>query len=48
MGRFLADLDATVPRGSPIQEVAQPLREVLARHDVTLASFAVEDLESVR
>jgi quercetin dioxygenase-like cupin family protein len=48
MGRFLADLDAKVPRGRPIQEVAQPLREVLARHDVTLASFAVDDLESVR
>ena len=48
MGRFLADLDASVPHGRPIPEVARPLQEVLARHDVTLASFAVDDVESVR
>jgi hypothetical protein len=47
MGRFLADLDAAVPRGRPIQEVAQPLQEVLARHDVTLGGFDAADLESV-
>ena len=39
MGRFFADLDATVPHGRPIGEVAQPLQDVLARHDVTVASF---------
>jgi quercetin dioxygenase-like cupin family protein len=47
MGRFLADLDAAVPRGRPIQKVAQPLQEVLARHDVTLGGFDAADLESV-
>ena len=39
MGRFFADLDATVPRGRPIEEVAQPLQDVLARHDVTVAGL---------
>jgi quercetin dioxygenase-like cupin family protein len=47
MGRFLADLDAAVPRGRSIQEVALPLQEVLARHDVTLGGFDAADLESV-
>jgi quercetin dioxygenase-like cupin family protein len=47
MGKFFADLDATVPHSRPISEVAQPLQEVLARHDVTLASFELADLESV-
>ena len=48
MGRFLADLDASVPHGRPIEEVAQQIQEVLARHDVTVAGFEVDDLESVR
>jgi quercetin dioxygenase-like cupin family protein len=39
MGRFFADLDATVPHGHPIEEIAQSLQDVLARHDVTVASF---------
>ena len=39
MGRFFADLDASVPHGRPIREVTQPLQDVLARHDVTVASF---------
>jgi quercetin dioxygenase-like cupin family protein len=39
MGRFFADLDATVPRGHPIEEVAQPLQDVLARHDVAVAGL---------
>jgi quercetin dioxygenase-like cupin family protein len=47
MGTFFADLDATVPHGRPISEVAQQLQEVLARHDVALASFEPADLESV-
>src|SRR4029453_4507809 len=47
MGRFFADLDAAVPRGRSIQEVALPLQEVLARHDVTLGGFDAADLESV-
>jgi quercetin dioxygenase-like cupin family protein len=47
MGRFFADLDASVPHGRPIQEVVQQLQEVLTRHEVTLASFETADLESV-
>lgn len=47
MGRFFADLDTSVPHGRPIQEIAQQLQEVLARHDVTLAGFDDADLESV-
>jgi quercetin dioxygenase-like cupin family protein len=39
MGRFFADLDASVPRGRPIEEVTQQIQEVLTRHDVTLAGF---------
>jgi quercetin dioxygenase-like cupin family protein len=38
MGRFFADLDASVPHDRPIQEIAQQLQQVLARHDVTLAN----------
>jgi quercetin dioxygenase-like cupin family protein len=47
MGRFFADLDAAVPHGGPIQEIAPQLREVLAHHGVTLAGFEPADLESV-
>jgi quercetin dioxygenase-like cupin family protein len=45
MGRFFADLDATLPQDRPIEEVVGQLQEVLARHDVTLAGF--ETLEPV-
>jgi hypothetical protein len=37
MGRFFADLDGSVPHGHPIEEVAQQIHEVLARHAVTVA-----------
>jgi quercetin dioxygenase-like cupin family protein len=47
MGRFFADLDASLPHGRPIQAVAQQLQEVLTRHKVTLASFEAADLEPV-
>jgi mannose-6-phosphate isomerase-like protein (cupin superfamily) len=36
MGRFHADLDATVPRGRPLEEVGREIQQVLARHDVSL------------
>ena len=39
MGRFHADLDATVPHGRPIKEAAQQIQQVLDRHDVTVAGF---------
>ena len=39
MGRFHADLDATVPHGRPIEEAAQQIQQVLDRHDVTVAGF---------
>ena len=47
MGRFHADLDATIPRDRPIGEVTQQIREVLARHDVTVAGFETAGLEPV-
>ncbi len=47
MGRFFADLDASVPHGRPIEEVAQQIQEVLARHDVTLAGLETDGLEPV-
>ena len=47
MGRFFADLDASVPHGRPIQEIAPLLQEVLARHGVTLAGFEPADFEYV-
>ena len=47
MGRFFADLDASVPRGRPIEEVAQQIQQVLGRHDVAVAGFEASDLESV-
>jgi hypothetical protein len=46
-GRFFADLDATVPHGRPIEEVAEQLQQVLARHDVTLAGLETASLEPV-
>lgn len=39
MGRFHADLDATVPHGRPIEEVAHQVQQVLARHEVTVAGL---------
>lgn len=39
MSRFHADLDATVPHGCPIEQAAQQIRQVLGRHDVTVAGF---------
>jgi quercetin dioxygenase-like cupin family protein len=47
MGRFFADLDASVPRDRPMEEVTQQIQEVLARHDVVVAGFEAADLESV-
>jgi len=47
MGRFHADLDASVPHDGPIEEVAQQLQEVLGRHDVSIAGFETADLEPV-
>lgn len=41
MGRFHADLDASVPAGVPVEEAAPQLAEVLTRHDVTLVSEPV-------
>jgi quercetin dioxygenase-like cupin family protein len=41
MGRFFADLDASVPHGRRIQEIAPLLQEVLARHGVTLAGLSL-------
>jgi quercetin dioxygenase-like cupin family protein len=42
MGRFHADLDTTVPHDRPMEENLAKVREVLARHDVT-----VEGMERV-
>ena len=36
MGRFHADLDATVPHGRPLAETMDSIQQVLSRHDVTL------------
>jgi mannose-6-phosphate isomerase-like protein (cupin superfamily) len=36
MGAFHADLDATVPRGRPLEDVTEEIRQVLSRHDVTV------------
>jgi quercetin dioxygenase-like cupin family protein len=41
MGRFHADLDATVPRGRPIEEVVPQVQQVIGRHEVSVAGFAV-------
>jgi quercetin dioxygenase-like cupin family protein len=47
MGRFFADLNATVPQGRPETEVGQQLQEVLSRHDVTIPGYDMADVESV-
>jgi quercetin dioxygenase-like cupin family protein len=47
MGRFFADMDASVPHGRPIEDVAQQIQDVLARHGVTVTDFEAADLESV-
>ncbi|MET4638820.1 cupin domain-containing protein [Mycetocola sp. 2940] len=41
MGRFHADLDATVPRGRPLEETMPAVQQVLSRHDVTLDGAGV-------
>ncbi|MFP5282651.1 MAG: cupin domain-containing protein [Actinomycetes bacterium] len=38
MGRFHADLDATVPHGAPLSDSVDALAQVLSRHDVALKS----------
>jgi quercetin dioxygenase-like cupin family protein len=40
MGRFHADLDASVPRDRPLVEAMGELSAVLSRHDVTVPGFA--------
>jgi quercetin dioxygenase-like cupin family protein len=47
MGRFFADLDATVPHGRTEEEVGQQLQKVLSRHDVTIPDFGMVEVESV-
>ena len=47
MGRFLSDLDATVPHGRPVEEVRQKIQEVLNRHEVTVADFGTAEVEPV-
>jgi quercetin dioxygenase-like cupin family protein len=39
MGRFHADLDASVPRDRPLHEAIGELSAVLSRHDVTVVGF---------
>ena len=39
MGRFHADLDATVPRGVPVEHAALEIQQVLGRHDVSVAGW---------
>jgi quercetin dioxygenase-like cupin family protein len=41
MGRFHADLDASVPHGLPLEESMQVVEQVLSRHDVTLEGTKV-------
>lgn len=41
MGRFHADLDATVPRDRPLEETMPQIQQVLGRHDVTVEGFEV-------
>ncbi|MET0479997.1 MAG: cupin domain-containing protein [Mycetocola sp.] len=36
MGRFQADLDATVPRGRSLEEAMPAIESVLSRHDVSI------------
>jgi len=47
MGRFFADLNATVHQSRSETEVAQQLQEVLGRHDVTVPGYDMADMESV-
>lgn len=47
MGRFHADLNATVPHDRPIEKVAQQIQRVLGRHDVTVVGLDAADLETV-
>lgn len=39
MSHFIADLDATLPHGGPIEDAFPQLQEVLGRHDVTLGQL---------
>ena len=39
MSALHADLDATVPHGRPIEEAAGQIKQVLGRHDVTVAGL---------
>lgn len=39
MGRFHANLDATVPHSRPIEEATREIQQVLGRHDVTVAGL---------
>ena len=36
MGRFHADLDASIPHGRPLEETMPEIQQVLSRHDVTM------------
>lgn len=36
MGRFHADLDASVPHGRPLEDTTPEIQQVLSRHDVTM------------
>ena len=47
MGRFHADLDATIPRDRPVEEIMHEIQQVLGRHDVTVAGFDAAGLEPV-
>lgn len=47
MGRFHADLAATVPRDRPIEDVTHEIQQVLGRHDVTVVGFNTAGLEHV-
>jgi quercetin dioxygenase-like cupin family protein len=39
MGRFHADLDASVPHGRPLEEAMPAVARVLSRHDVTVVGL---------
>jgi quercetin dioxygenase-like cupin family protein len=47
MGRFHADLDATIPRDRPVGEIMHEIQQVLGRHDVAVAGFDAAGLEPV-
>lgn len=47
MGRFHADLDATIPRDRPLEEVTHEIRQVLSRHDVVVAGLDAAGLGPV-